>query len=293
MKGARTQTLSLLIVAVTGCVVAVTGCVVAVSTAAAAEESIIRVKGANSMANFVDSLAKAFMKKHPGTTVVVSGGGSQVGMGGLIDKTVEVAMSAIPISEAQRKSAREKGLEPEEKLFGWGGVAVFVHPSNPVGELTREQLRKLFNGDFASWADVGGADGPVKAYTGELPGADSAVFFQSYVMKGDRFKPGSATRRHTRYVVKAVAEDAQGIGVASLATVNRQKTRYPVKPIGVAKNEASDAVLPSEATVTDRTYLLIRPLFLYFDGKAKDPMIGEFVNHCFVYGMAGKARGQK
>lgn len=274
-------------------IIILTVCLCEVSPAFAAEESIIRVKGANSMAAFVDSLAKSFKEKNPDATIIVSGGGTQVGIEALLDRTGEVAMAAVPFSDAQKAAAKEKGLELVEKLFGWGGVAVFVHPSNPVDELTRDQLRKLFNGEFNSWADVGGMDGPVKIYVGEQPISDSSVFFQSYVMKADPFKVGTAARRYDRYVVKAVAEDPQGIGVASLASFKRQRERYPVKPLGVARNENSSAVLPSDTTIQDRTYLLIRPLFLYWDGKAKDPMVQKFVNHCFVYGMSGRASGSK
>ena len=48
------------------------------------------------------------------------------------------------------------GKEVEEVIVAYDALAVVVHPSNPVKQLTRQQLEDIFRGKITNWQQVGG-----------------------------------------------------------------------------------------------------------------------------------------
>lgn len=256
--------------------------------AAADDKSPIRVKGSNDMAGYVDALAKKYVKDHPNVTVVVSGGGTAAGIDGLFDNTVEVAMASLPLTEAWKNQAKERGLQIQERFFGWQGIGVFVNPDNEVSSLSLEQMRNIFTGKSTSWMDAMGTDNPPTVYLGEHQSADAYRYFQDYVLKQEPFKKDAVVRRYYRSIIKAVASDPYGIGLAPLAKIERESREHRVKMIAVRKTKNSPAVFPDNNTVDDRSYPLIRPLYLYTNAKSDKKFVSDFVEYCAVYGLVGK-----
>ena len=54
--------------------------------------------------------------------------------------------------------AKAAGEELEEITIAYDALAVVVHPSNPVKQLTRRQLEDIFRGKITNWKQVGGDD---------------------------------------------------------------------------------------------------------------------------------------
>jgi len=258
------------------------------STAAAAGKVPIRVKGSSDMAKYVDVLAKRYAREHPDVNLVVSGGGTSCGMKGLFDHTVEVVMASLPLSKRQKRLADEHGLQIRERFFGWQGIAVFVHPDNKVSTLTFDELRNIFTGRCSSWIDVMGPDKPLIVYAGEYPFADAYTYFQIYVLKGAQIKKDASMRRYYRNIIKAVASDPYGIGIAPLPKVEEVGREHPVKMIGIKKNKNAAPVIPDKASVEDRSYPLIRPLYLYTDAKSDKKFVSDFVEYCAIHSLVGK-----
>jgi phosphate transport system substrate-binding protein len=124
------------------------------------------------------------------------------------------------------------------------GIAVLVHPDNPVRNLTREQIRAIYAGELQNWRDVGGPDSPLTVFTREA-GSGTRTEFEALVM-GDRqtaplarIAPSSAAMR------ASVASDPAAIGYLSTALLDPTVRALTV-----------DGVAPSLATIADDSYPL-------------------------------------
>ena len=120
----------------------------ALTTAASAfAQRPITVRGSDTMVIMNARLAEAFMTKNPGTQIQVTGGGSGVGIAALINGTTEIAASSRPIKPSEidklksRFATRGVGVP-----IARDGLAVYLHASNPVGELSLQQLMDIYMG---------------------------------------------------------------------------------------------------------------------------------------------------
>ncbi len=255
--------------------------------APAQERAVIRVKGSNVMAGMVDALGKSFMKDHPNTTVVISGGGREAGLKGLFDKTAEVVMSSRRMGRELDVNAAKHGLTLVERLIGWDGVALITHPKNPVKDLSIDQVAKIFTGEYNTWSEVGGPESLIILYVAETPRSGTGEFFKEFCLKGVPYSKGANTRRYSRYVVKSVAEMEEAIGYASLAEALRAQSKKLIKIMGIrtTPEAEAEAVVASRRTVDDRSYPLIRPLYLFYDSRSASKEVKEFVKHCANKGL--------
>ncbi len=116
--------------------------------------------------------------------------------------TARTENAAIPPSgRDQQNSAPDVQVpeDPPEEQMDLSGLAVIVHPSNPVNELTMEQIRKIYSGEYTNWNQVGGPDLGVNVMTvGEPCGGQTKLTsnatvsaFASSVFMGVASRTGS------------------------------------------------------------------------------------------------------
>lgn len=120
-------------------------------------KATITVKGSDTMVILGGKWAERFMSIHPEVTVQITGGGSGVGIKALIDGETHICQSSRPIKPKEKESIKAKhGKDPVEFAVAMDGLAVFVHDSNPLKEVSLEQLKKVYTGKAKTWGDLGG-----------------------------------------------------------------------------------------------------------------------------------------
>ena len=139
---------------------------------------VLRVNGAGMASDQVDKWAKRFMEANPGIAVTVIGSSAGKGFQALLSGAAEIAMMSREISADERKKANEKGLKLAEKPIGQAAVALITNPRNPLSELTLQQVKGTYTGQYVNWKEVGGPDEPVRCLTRRVPESGGAVFFQ-------------------------------------------------------------------------------------------------------------------
>jgi phosphate transport system substrate-binding protein len=189
---------------------------------ATAEPIFLTVAGSMAMAPLVTELAQDFHERNPTTTLEVSGLGSQFGLDSLRRGTVDLAfVSWLPAT-----------LEPTWRTtaIARDGIAIVVHPSNPVQALGLLQLRDLFSGRVHEWAVVGGqrAQGQVLPVSRE-EGAGAHAAFESLVMDGQRVTPRAVVLLSPGAVTEYVAEHREAIGYVSMSEVSSTVRVVPVE----------------------------------------------------------------
>ena len=82
----------------------------------------------------------------------------------VVDGTTDILFCAAP-SEEQLRYAEEKGVELIFVPIGLEAFVFFVNENNPVDNLTAEQIRGIYAGDYTNWSEVGGADRVINPVT--------------------------------------------------------------------------------------------------------------------------------
>lgn len=100
----------------------------------------------------------------------------------IVDGTTDILFCAAP-SREQAQYAEDCGVELVYVPIGLEGFVFFVNGQNPVDDLTVEQVRQIYAGEYTNWSLVGGADRSINPIT-RLEGSGSQTAFESFM--GDR-----------------------------------------------------------------------------------------------------------
>src|SRR5512145_899923 len=200
------------------------------------------VKGSDTMVILAQRWAEGYMKKNPGKKVQVTGGGSGTGISALINGTTDIASASRPMKDDEKGTLRKRFNTPgHETVVAKDGIAIYVNESNPIAELTVEQLRTIYQGDVANWKQVGGPDAPIVLYSRENS-SGTYVFFKEHVLGNEDFAAEAQTLPGTAAVVNAVAKERNGIGYGGAAYAKG------VKEVKIA-GKGGQAYLPTAENV--------------------------------------------
>ncbi|MDP2717710.1 MAG: phosphate ABC transporter substrate-binding protein, partial [Candidatus Micrarchaeota archaeon] len=146
------------------------------------------------------------------------------------------------------------------------GLAVAVHPDNPVAALSLQQVADIYTGKITNWQDVGGTDAAITLY-GRQSTSGTYVYFRDTVLKDD-YSPNMRNMEGTAAIAEAVSTDVSGIGYVGLGYVTGG-----IQVVSLDGQSPLDA-----ASVASGDYVLTRPLYQYTDGvPPKDGAIGRMI----------------
>ncbi len=230
-----------------------------------ASENEITIAGSTSVQPFADKWAEVFMSEHPGCAVNVQGGGSSAGIQAAKSGAADIGTSS-------------RDLKPDEKdlteiVIARDGLAIIVHPDNPLRGLSLDQVRQIFTGQIPRWKYLGAADAAVTVVTRE-EGSGTRGAFQELVMGKSRIFKGAIVEDSNGTVREIVANDPNAVGYISLGLVNDR-----------VKVLLLDGVEPTGENILSGRYRLVRP-FLFLTRGAASGRSGEFID--FVLSAKGQ-----
>lgn len=238
----------------------------------------IRIKGSDTIGGrLAPSLAEAYRAHGHKTDFVIEALGSSTAFVGLFDGTADIGASSRPINERELDSAKVLHINLEEVVIGYDGVAIIVHPTNPVAQMTMNDLARLFLGKVKNWREVGGPDLAVRlisrpSYSG------THTFFRDKVLRRGNSKGSEDFAPSTEYVednvaiINAVAGDPRAISFVGLGWA-----KSPVRVVALKADASREAIIPAPETVRQGKYPLYRPLLFYVPRQAS-PSTREFVS---------------
>jgi len=235
------------------------------STQANYEEESLQIKGSDTMVNLVQAWAEEFMMSHPAAFIAVTGGGSGTGISSLISGTCNIAQTSRVMKNREIKMAQERGVEPVKFEVGLDGIAVVVHPDNPVSELTLEQLAKIFMGQIRNWNELGGADLKIVLLSREV-NSGTHVFFKEHVLRvveaGAEFTPEALLLPSSQAIADEIAHNSNAIGYYGMGYISARQ-----KAIAISGGSSENAFLPTVDNVISGAYPISRPLLMYTRGE--------------------------
>jgi phosphate transport system substrate-binding protein len=243
----------------------------------------IVVDGSDTMVNLSQAWAEAYTKTHPDVHIQVSGGGSGVGIAGLIGAKLDMANSSRKMEEKEIAKFKENnpGKEPKEVQVAIDALAVYVSLQNPIEQISMEELAEIYGdgGKIEKWAQLG-IKNPACA-TDEITrvsrqnNSGTYAYFREHVLGKKRdFKQGSIDQSGSKDVVALVSKTPCAIGYSGMG----YKTD-DVKWLKVSKKKGEMAIGPSIETAVSGTYPISRPLFIYTPGEPSGA-VKDFIEWC-------------
>ncbi len=200
------------------------------------------------------------------------------------------------------------------------GLVVYVHRDNPIARLTMKQLDGIFgaerNGGLSgfkwmvkaergadqnirTWGQLGltgeWADKPIQTY-GHAPSGTSRFFQLKVLQNSDKWNPNY--REYVETGSKMIADDdrQQIGGIQHMLRDELAKNKYGIawtvvpqaskvpglKPVALAEREGGPYIVPSKKSFQDRTYPLVRSLYMYLNrkpGTPVEPKLKEFLRY--------------
>ncbi|MDR2928454.1 MAG: PstS family phosphate ABC transporter substrate-binding protein [Cytophagaceae bacterium] len=222
-----------------------------------------KIKGSDTVLPLSQKEAESYMKSNSSAAVMVTGGGSGVGISALLAGTTDIAQSSRKIKFDERQKLQQGGKSVKEVIIAHDALSIIVHPSNKVGKLTREQLESIFTGKITNWKEVGGDDLKNIPYSRETS-SGTYEFFKESVLKNKNFVNGIMSMPATGAIVQSVSQTKGAIGYIGLAYLNKA-----VKAIHVSYDGGKTFTEPSVANAKNKTYPVVRALYYYYEAKSE------------------------
>jgi len=217
----------------------------------------ITVKGSDTMVILAQRWAEEYMKKHPNTTIQVTGGGSGTGISALINGTTDICNASRPMTKSERDKLKQRfnSLGVEIKAAK-DALSVYVHESNPVKELSLAKIKGIYTGKITNWKDLGGPDARIIIY-GRENNSGTYVYFKEFVLENEDYSSAMQSMPGTAAVVNAVGKDKFGIGYGGAAYGKG------IEYVNVKADEGSKAYAPIAENVKSGDYPITRYLYMY------------------------------
>jgi len=223
------------------------------------------VAGSTSVQPYAEILSEDYAHIYPDRIIDVQGGGSSAGIRAVISGAADIGMSSRYLKE--------------DEAYLWSaeiakdGLAVIVHPDNPVSDLTLDGVRAVYSGEAGGWDALGGAASGIHLITRE-EGSGTRDVFESLVMAGLEITPRAIVQDSNGAVKQLVSNDRNAIGFISLGLVD-----------GTVKALRLGGVEASHENVASGAYSLYRPFLFITDGEPAD-LAKEFID----YTLSGEGR---
>ena len=240
------------------------------ATTEEADSASIQNKGSDTIVNLALAWAERYRELYPDVRIAVTGGGSGTGIAALINGTVDLANASRQIKDEEIETARANGFEPVEFVIARDAIAVVVHPSNPVDQLTLQQISDMFSGKITNWQGVGGEDRPIVLLSRETNSGTHVYFLEEVVrlgLKDDKtlFSPDTLLLPSSEGIGWEVRQNPNAIGYDGLGYVTGD-----MKTIAVSAGEGPPYWLPTVETVNTGQYPVARELYMYTAGEPKE-----------------------
>ncbi|HNX96093.1 MAG TPA: PstS family phosphate ABC transporter substrate-binding protein [Candidatus Aminicenantes bacterium] len=223
---------------------------------AAAREKIV-VDGSTTVGPIAKAFAEYFMKVNPEVSITVSESGSGNGAKSLVNKSCQVATMSRAMKQGEYEAAVHSEILPISHVVALDGLAMIVHPANPVKNLTTDQVKAIYLGRIKNWNQVGGPNTPIVIISRDT-NSGTYETFETRIMKGEK-----------------IAKNCEYVGSNGAIRQRVQSTRAAVGYVGIGfldntvKALSVNGVLPSLDTVKDGSYPIARPLYMYTNDYPK------------------------
>lgn len=127
----------------------------------ASAKTSVTMAGSTSVSNVMEVLGETYHKK-TGIDVEVQGMGSSAGLVAAKNGTTMLGMSSRELT------SDELTADMQATVIAHDGIAIVINKSNPVKNLSQEEIKKIYRQEITNWKEVGGEDKPIIVVTRDV-----------------------------------------------------------------------------------------------------------------------------
>jgi phosphate transport system substrate-binding protein len=228
---------------------------VAAAGTANAKNGIV-IDGSTTVGPLAKSFAAYFTRKYY-VPVTVSESGSGNGAKSLINRSCDIASMSRSMKPQEMSAAKSRGVSPVHNVVALDGLAIVVHPSNPVRSLSRAQIASIYTGRVTNWRQVGGPNLPIVVIQRESNSGTQETFKELVVGKNVPVTRSAEAQASNGAMKNRVSLTRGAIGFLGFGFANSASV----------KKVAVDGIMPGVATVKNGSYPLSRALYLVTNGQ--------------------------
>ncbi len=214
----------------------------------------------------------------------VAAHGSGTGFSALKAGQADLVASSRPIKDRELVELEALGdlkSPGAEQVIAIDGLAIILHPNNPLNQLNTEQLAKVFSGEINTWEMLGGIGGPIHLYARDEQSGTWETFKELVLSRnGQPLSPDAQRFESSEQLSDAVSHDPQAIGFIGLPYIRQAKAVAIV-------DGASQPMLPLTSLIASEDYPLSRRLFFYLPPTSHNPLAKALID--FTQSSQGQA----
>ena len=162
------------------------------------------IKGSTTVLPIAQKAVEAYMKANPDVSISLSGGGSSNGIKAIIDGSTDIANASRFIKDKEVKMAVDKGVYPVPYAIAYDSIIPVVHPSNPMTNITLDQLKAIYMGEITNFKELGGPDLKIVVCSRDTSSGTYETW-EGKVLKGERVTQKAQVMASNGGIVQAVA----------------------------------------------------------------------------------------
>jgi phosphate transport system substrate-binding protein len=237
-------------------------------------KEIVNIAGSETMLPMIELAGKSYTKNTNQAKIEVKGGGSEEGLKLIQEKKIDIATSSRELTDQENVLLIKRGGY-EKLLIAYDGVAIIVHPKNPIQKITLEQAHALFSGEITNWKWVGGNDQEITPVIRNDKSGTNA-FFQEFVLRkrlsGEKeyqenktinYATNSKIVKNNKEMSEYIQSNPGSIGYMGMGSASLENKDL-VKLLEYSPTGQEPYVVPSIKNVFDRKYRLSRPLYILY-----------------------------
>ncbi|MDE1463961.1 phosphate ABC transporter substrate-binding/OmpA family protein [Spartinivicinus poritis] len=221
-------------------------------------------------------------QQNKSVAIVVKAHGSSSGFKAIAAGKADIAAASRSIKDKEHKLLSSKGdfkSDTAEHILAIDGLAIIVNQSNPLKQLSVEQVGRLFTGNISSWSQIGGA--PLKVICFARDDASGTWdTFNGLVLKKQSLVAGTERFESNAELARKVAASSGAIGFVGLNSIGN------AKPLAISAG-GDNYLEPNLLNVATEDYPLGRRLYFYVSPNTPSTLAKEFVEYAL------SAKGQE
>src|SRR6056297_2216046 len=154
-----------------------------------AQDNSLTIQGSSTVLPIAQKAAEVYMENND-VNISVRGGGSGNGIAALIDGTTDIADASRFIKQEEVDNAVANGHFPVPHRVAMDGIAVVVHPDNPIDKLTLMEIKQIYTGQIENWSELGGTNQEVVVISRDSSSRTFEVF-NEIAVEGERVTSGA------------------------------------------------------------------------------------------------------
>jgi len=232
---------------------------------ASAAGETLSVTGSTTVQPLAEKLAEGFMSANQDVQIDVQGGGSSVGVKAAGEGTSDLGMASREIKDEEKTQFPELQVH----VIAWDGIAIVVHPDNPLKDLSLDQIRGIFSGSIVNWSEVGGMDAAITVAARE-EGSGTRDAFMELVMGKDALILDNAILQSSNGAIRTVVSTTpNAIAFISFGYLDESTKAISINGAAATEENAASGLYP-----------VVRPLNLLTNG-APQGLVKAFLDYVF------------